>query len=141
VSVVSRVRDRILGADNDGIRIGDDRIEPIPLSQATIHELFSNDRRRLIISYLVRDADGNATLSDLAEYVACVENGVDRCELSGSQRKRVYIALYQGHLPKLADAGVIQWDPDRGTARATTLAMPLAKIDHNVSRIASGVSA
>lgn len=141
VSVVGRVRDRILGGPEDGIRIGNDRIEPIPLSQSVIHELFSSDRRRLVVNYLVRDADGRCTLSDLAEYIAAIENGCDVEELSSDQRKRVYIGLYQCHLPKMDDAGVIEWDKDRTVVRATALATPLSKIDHNVSRITSGVPA
>jgi len=34
--------------------------------------------------------------------------------LSSDQRKRVYIGLYQCHLPKMDDAGVIDFDKDRG---------------------------
>lgn len=142
MNVVSRARDRLFGGD--GIRIGDDRIEPIPLRPSTIHDLCSNRRRRLIINYLVRDADGHCTISDAAEYVAGVEalnDGGGPEHRPGGQRKAVYISLYQGHLPKLAEAGVVEWDKDRGTIDATDLATTLAQIDHTINCVASGAPA
>ena len=142
MSVVSRARDIIHGSD--GVRVGNDYVEPIPLRPETIHSLCSNRRRRLIISYLVRDADGHCTISDATEYVAGVEaldDGDGPEHRPGGQRKAVYIALYQSHLPKLDEAGVIEWDKDRGTIDATDFATPLAQIDHGINRIASGGSA
>jgi hypothetical protein len=50
----------------------------------------------------------------MAEYIAAKENGIETRAVSSSQRKRVYIGLYQCHLPKLADAGVVDFDKDRG---------------------------
>jgi hypothetical protein len=84
------------------------------LSLSTTFELLKNRRRRETIAYLL-EHDGTSTLSDLAEHIAALENGIEIVELSSDQRKRVYIGLYQCHLPKLDKAGVIDFDKNRGT--------------------------
>ena len=89
-------------------------IDSDDLSLSTTFELLKNRRRRETISYLI-DHDGQSTLSDLAEHIAALENGIEVVELSSDQRKRVYIGLYQCHLPKLDKAGVVDFDKNRGT--------------------------
>ena len=94
------------------------------LSKDTIFELLKNQRRRDAIAYL-KDNDGEATLSDMAEFIAAKENGITVQELSSSQRKRVYIGLYQCHLPKMANVGVIDFDKNRGDIAIRPLAAQL----------------
>jgi hypothetical protein len=89
-------------------------LDDTELSLSTTFELLKNRRRRETISYLL-DHDGQSTLSDLAEHIAALENGIEVVQLSSDQRKRVYIGLYQCHLPKLDKAGVIDFDKNRGT--------------------------
>jgi DNA-binding transcriptional ArsR family regulator len=98
--------------------------EPGRLSKDTVFELVQNQRRRDALSYLER-RDGEATLGEMAEHIAAKENGVAVESLSSSQRKRVYIGLYQCHLPKLADAGVVDFDKDRGDVRLRPAAAQL----------------
>lgn len=83
------------------------------LSKDEMFELLKNRRRRDALRYLL-EADGESTLSDLAERIAAKENDIEIRELSSAQRKRVYIGLYQCHLPKLADAGVVDFEKHRG---------------------------
>ena len=87
--------------------------EPEPLSKDVLFELLKNQRRRDAIRYL-EENDGEATLSDMAEHIAAKENDITVEALSSSQRKRVYIGLYQCHLPKMADTGVIDFEKNRG---------------------------
>jgi hypothetical protein len=84
------------------------------LSLDTTFELLKNRRRRKVLEYL-RANGGESTLSDLAEHIAAIENDVEVAQLSSDQRKRVYIGLYQCHLPKLDTAGVVEYDKNRGT--------------------------
>ena len=84
------------------------------LSKGEIFDLLKNRRRRTVIRFL-REHDGYAELNDLAEYIAAKENDIDVRQLSSDQRKRVYIGLYQCHLPKMDSLGVIDYDKDRGT--------------------------
>lgn len=88
----------------------------LPLDQ--VFELLSNSRRRETIHYLT-DNDSEATLSDLAEHIAALENDVPIKALTSSQRKRVYVALYQCHLPKIDDMGIVTFDKNRGTVELT----------------------
>jgi len=87
--------------------------EPEPLSKDVVFEILKNQRRRDALAYL-KDNGGVATLSDMAEFIAAKENDITIEQLSSSQRKRVYIGLYQCHLPKMASSGVIEFDKNRG---------------------------
>ena len=83
------------------------------LSKDVIFELLKNRRRREVLTYLL-ETDGTVTLGELAEQIAAWENDTTVNALSSDQRKRVYVALYQTHLPKMDDAGIIEYDQDRG---------------------------
>lgn len=89
---------------------------PPPLTKDEIFDTLKASRRRAVLRYLDENG-GTATTGTLAEHIAAVENGIDRSELSSSQRKRVYVALYQAHLPRMDDFGVIEYDADRGDVR------------------------
>lgn len=43
-----------------------------------------------------------------------MENDTTVKRLSSDQRKRVYIGLYQCHLPKMDKLGVVEYDKNRG---------------------------
>lgn len=84
------------------------------LSRDDVFTVLYNRRRRNVITYL-RENDGTATVSDLAEYIAAKENDTTVQQLSSSERKCVYVGLYQNHLPMMNDVGVVDYDKDRGT--------------------------
>ena len=83
------------------------------LSLDLIFEILKNERRREVIRYL-REHEQQVTLSDLAEHIAALENDTDIASITSSQRKRVYVGLYQCHLPKMADMGIVQFNQNRG---------------------------
>jgi len=87
-------------------------------SKDVIFELLKVRRRRLVLLYLDEN-DGVASVGTLAEHVGALENDKSEQALSSDERKRVYIALYQCHLPKMDDAGVIDYDQARGTVELT----------------------
>lgn len=84
-----------------------------PLSKDTIFELLKNQRRRYVLRYLADDP-GPVRLRDLAERIAAWENDKPMSALSSDERKRVYVGLYQCHLTKMDDAGVVEFNQDRG---------------------------
>ena len=84
------------------------------LTKGEIFDLLKNGRRREVIAYL-RENDGSAKLDELAEHIAAKENDTTVRQLSSDQRKRVYIGLYQCHLPKMDTLGVVEYDKNRGT--------------------------
>ncbi len=84
------------------------------LSQDVVFDLLSSARRRFVLYYL-RQTDGPVQLRELADEVAAWENEVPVDELTSQQRKRVYVSLYQTHIPKLEDVGIVDYDRDAGS--------------------------
>ena len=101
-----------------------------PLEPDERFHLLQNERRRSVIEYL-RDADtnedGHVWMRDIAERVAAWENDTSVAQLSSTERQRVYIPLYQNHLPKLDEAGVIEYNQSRGTVTPTDRVDELAE--------------
>ncbi len=87
------------------------------LSQDVVFELLSSPRRRYILYYL-RQSDEPVELTTLAEQVAAWENETDVDDITEQERKRVYVSLYQTHIPRLDEAGVIEYDKDSGMVSA-----------------------
>jgi len=88
------------------------------LDRDDVFEVLSNTRRRHVIHYLGQ-RDEPVELRPLSKQVAAWENDVLVEEVSAQQRKRVYTALHQSHLPKLDEKGVVSYDSDGGAVRAT----------------------
>jgi hypothetical protein len=101
-----------------------DRSTDAALTKDTLFELLKNQRRRDALAFL-KATDGRTTLSDMAEHIAAKENDVPVEAINSKQRKRVYIGLYQCHLPKMADAGIIDFEKNRGTIELCALATQL----------------
>jgi hypothetical protein len=92
--------------------------EPQTISQETIFETLSNRRRRYVIHYL-KQFEGAVPVRELSEQIAAWENGIDRSAVTPRERKRVYTALHQTHLPKMNDVGVVVYDRDRKVVTLT----------------------
>ena len=87
-------------------------------SREEVFDAVKNLRRRYVLYYLQRYG-GPIDLGELAEQVAAWENDTTVSNVSPGERKSVYSALHQTHLPKLESAGVLRYDPDRSLVRAT----------------------
>lgn len=90
--------------------VGPER-EGLPLD--VVYDILKNKRRRFVLLYL-ESVEGSVTIGELAERIAAYENDLPVEGLNAQQRKRVYIGLYQCHLPKMADAGLIEFNQNRG---------------------------
>ncbi len=100
------------GSGGDSASTGEETASDLPLDQ--VFEILKNRRRRLVLHYL-EEHDGESSLSDLAEHIAAIENDTTIKAISSTQRKRVYVGLYQCHLPKMDDMNIIDFDQNRGT--------------------------
>lgn len=85
----------------------------------TIYEIFKNKRRRLVLHYLVNATTHRAPLGTLATQIAAWENDVPVSAITSTLRKRTYNTLQQTHLPKMDDAGLVDYDHHRGTVQLT----------------------
>ena len=89
------------------------------ISEDDLYEVLANRRRRFAVHLLKRESEDSVEIGEMAERIAAWENEVEVAEITGSDRKRVYTALQQSHLPKVDDAGVVKFDKDRGTVEPT----------------------
>jgi len=83
------------------------------LSRERLYDVLANQRRRFALHYL-KGRDRPTPIGELSEQVAAWENGCSVTEIDSAERKRVYTALQQSHLPVMDDAGVVAFDKDRG---------------------------
>lgn len=67
-------------------------------------ELLANPKRRTVLRYLITQSVESFPVEVLSEYVAAREPNQTRQDITYSLRHR--------HLPKMADAGVIRFDPE-----------------------------
>ncbi|MDX1744669.1 MAG: hypothetical protein R3324_01920 [Halobacteriales archaeon] len=106
-------------------RIDTGSATPRQPSSEAIYGLLADRRRRYALHYLMQRGEP-VTLRDLAEQVAAWENRKPADQLGAQERKRVYIALYQSHMPSMDREGVVEYDADRGEI---ALAPAFADID------------
>lgn len=102
-----------MGDDTEGAANQDNT-----LSKDEIFHVLQNDRRRRVLQYLV-DTDGPVQMGDIAEQITAWEYGTNVEEITSEQRQRVYIALYQSHLPKLAEFGLVTYNQHQGIVEQT----------------------
>lgn len=104
--------------DPGGSDSGESTDQPEPLSLDIVYDILKNERRRRVLRYL-DESGGTATLSDLAVHLAAIENDKEEKLVSSKERKRLYVGLYQCHLPRMDSSGVVDFDSDRGTIETT----------------------
>lgn len=88
------------------------------LSTETVFETLSNRRRRFTLHYLSQVGE-SVTIRELSTQIAAWENGVELHAVTPKQRKRVYTALHQTHLPTMDRLDVIVYAKDRKTISST----------------------
>lgn len=89
------------------------------LSLDVVFEMLRNQRRRQVLRYLTDHDDDSVQLGDLAEHIAAAENDKPVADVTSKERKRVYVGLYQLHLPKMDDAGAISYTQRPGVVEST----------------------
>lgn len=93
----------------------EEAVEPEQLPLDIVFEILKNKRRRLVLRYVKQEENDSVDLGELAEHVAALENDKTVSALTSGERKRVYVGLYQCHLPKMDDADIVAFDRNRGT--------------------------
>jgi hypothetical protein len=103
--------------------------EPAPTRPAgdaaalTVDELFEvlgNKRRRYAFYYLAEGAGTDPVdITDVSSQVAAWELDADPEEITYADRKNVHTSLFQFHVPKMEDLGLVEYDPDERTVRLT----------------------
>lgn len=96
--------------------------ESLTIAKDDLFHLLQNSRRRAVLRYFIVHSEREEfNMRTIAEEIAAWENDISVDQLHSDQRQRVYIALYQSHLPKLDEYGVIEYNQSRGIVKPTSL--------------------
>lgn len=114
---------------------GGDDPPTLELSQDVAFDLLSNSRRRKVIRE-VESTGAPLDLDYLSEVIAMMETGAaSREDVSYRARKRVYVSLYQTHLPKLDDWDVIRFGERNNRVISASNGPGLLAIMNSVSEV------
>lgn len=89
-------------------------VEP---SREVMFDLLGNSRRRRVLRHLLDER--TITLTNLSARIAAWENDTTVADLSSRQRKQVYSSLYQTHIPRLSEHGLVEYDSENRVVRLT----------------------
>lgn len=96
--------------------------KPLSISKGDLFYLLQNNRRRAVLRYCAAHADYETfEMRTIVEAVAAWENETDIRNLTGNERQRTYVSLYQTHLPTLDEYKVINYNQPRGVIQPTAL--------------------
>ena len=110
--------------DGDAVTVTDEAVAAVAALTAAIPEsergtdlldVLTDDRRRRVIAVLARAPHETVTLTGLAVTVTTVEEDTALADLDRGRLAAVRSTLHHVHLPKLADAGLLEYDPERRT--------------------------
>lgn len=95
-------------------------IQPQSITTDELFTTLSNRRRRYVLHYMKQHRDaGQVPIRELSEQLAAWENGVETGAVNPKQRKRIYSALHQTHLPKMDRLDIVDYNRNRGTVTMT----------------------
>ncbi|MFP9191686.1 DUF7344 domain-containing protein [Natronosalvus vescus] len=90
-----------------------------PAAVDEVLQALGHQRRRLLYDVL-RTHEQELTLPDAAEEVAQQEANRPITELSAERIADVYISLYHDHLPRLVEAGLLEYDQENDLVALAT---------------------
>lgn len=101
--------------------IGHDRGRTGEEKASRLFDALADERRRVVLDCLA-GADAPMAVEDLARQVAARrrwgEEPAGRSDPPADAVHRVHVSLHHAHLPKLDDAGLVEYDPDEQVVRA-----------------------
>lgn len=98
----------------------DERDDSSELPADEVFHLLQNARRRRVLQHVFAHEDeAPFEMRTIAEHVAAWESDTTLQQLTSDERQRAYISLYQCHLPKLDDKGIIDYNQSRGIVAPT----------------------
>ncbi|WP_136718332.1 DUF7344 domain-containing protein [Halorientalis salina] len=90
----------------------------VQLPTDTVFQTLGNRRRRYTLHYL-RTQDRPVPIRELSEQLSAWELGKERNTVLPKERKRLYTALHQTHLPKMDRLGIVEYDRNGGVVSLT----------------------
>lgn len=87
---------------------------PASLSTDTLFNVLANQRRRYVL-HALKEHETPLSLAALATKVAALENERPGTEIPRDEHERVHASLWHSHVPKLDDAGIVEFDRESDT--------------------------
>lgn len=81
------------------------------VSKDEIYDILSNQRRRIALRYLI-EQEGGCSVAEIVDIVATREAAKLDVDRTDNLDASVYSALVQSHLPRMADYGFVEYDPE-----------------------------
>lgn len=101
-----------------------------------LYHCLRTERRREVIKLLVETTESKVSVRTLARFIAAEEEQIPEEHATGEPYRNAYNALAQTHLPTLAAAGIIIYDPQRKTvAPGPNLDLAALLIDINAPTV------
>ena len=97
----------------------DSPLTPDVLSTDDLFGVLSHQRRRCVLRCL-GEHQTPLTLADLADEVTAREQEAPLPDVPAEEVKRVYVSLYHTHIPKLADADLVEYTQERDMVALST---------------------
>jgi DNA-binding transcriptional ArsR family regulator len=86
--------------------------------RSLVYDALADERRRRVVR-LLADADGALTIEDLAEGLVRIGDGRSDGIEDEAAVTRLRTSLYHVHVPKLSEAGIVRFSPERRRVRLT----------------------
>lgn len=96
--------------------------------------VLSNLHRDAVVGILA-DEDRSVQLSLLAEWVAAETRGVSLDALTEQDVERVKVELHHNHLPKLDEAGIVEYAYEEGRVTPTENIGTVSRLRESISAI------
>jgi len=93
------------------------------LSLNGVFDLLADDRRRYVWEYLSGRSGNRIPLDELTDQVSSDESAVGTTA-SVDARRAIRVSLHHVHLPKLADAGLLEYDTRSNVVHYHTVPTP-----------------
>lgn len=117
-------------------RSTDNNHADIALTEADVYDVLAAKRRRQLLLVLDDRDDSEIPLAEAARTIATQEEETPPSELPAEAYERVYVSLYQAHLPKLDRLGAVEWQENNGlicsAPSVSGLASVIREIEHHI---------
>lgn len=90
----------------------------LDLREEVVYRILAKRRRRLLLVALDEHPDEVVSLTELAREVAAQDSVSIDSDTPEKEYNATYVALYQSHIPVLAEHDVVEWDSDRSVVGA-----------------------
>ena len=92
---------------------------PPQLSDDQFYRALSSYHRRCVLSYLLEENE--TTVDELATVLCGWETTTTGTMQTSTDHSKIHVALVHVHLPKLVDAGLIEYEPNIGSVQINIL--------------------